>query len=451
MTPPTSTDLSIENTLEANSDRPVSPLHWEEVIVKQTEPEEDYDESYYDYHYDEPGSIPGTLVIDRDSPIPVVTLIEYNEHSADRLALEFVEDCIPYLNRNSVSWVDVHGLGSESVLKAIGQVFQLHPLLLEDIVNVPQRPKIEEYDDSLLMITRMIMPDEEGSGFITEQVSFVLSQHFLLTVQEEPHYDTFNPVRDRIRLSKGIIRKQGADYLAYALLDTIIDGFFPILEDYGERLEDLEDEVVLNPSRKTLEKIYTLRRELLTLRRAIWPQRDAINSLIREKSPLISEPVRFYLRDCYDHSVQVMDMVETYRELSSSLMDVYLSSINNRMSDVMKTLTVVSSIFIPLTFIAGVYGMNFNTETSPLNMPELNAYWGYPICLVGMGSLGLSLFYFFWRKGWLESTVIEPIDFLDSPSDRYHKYKKRFNLKAIFSSYFSAKKTSKLKWKQREL
>ena len=443
--PHISTDPSIDLTLEENSDRPVSPILWEEVIVKQTEPGEDYDESYYDYHYDEPGSIPGTLVIDRDSPVPVVTLIEYNEHSAERLALEFVEDCVPYLNRNSVSWVDVHGLGSESVLKAIGQVFQLHPLLLEDIVNVPQRPKTEEYDNSLLIITRMIMPDEEKAGFITEQVSFVLSQHFLLTVQEEPHYDTFNPVRERIRMNKGIIRRQGPDYLAYTLLDTIIDGFFPILEDYGERLEDLEDEVVLNPSRKTLEKIYTLRRELLTLRRAIWPQRDAINGLIREKSALISEPVRFYLRDCYDHAVQVMDMVETYRELSSSLMDVYLSSINNRMSDVMKTLTVVSSIFIPLTFIAGVYGMNFNTATSPLNMPELNTYWGYPACLVGMGALGLSLFYFFWRKGWLESTVIEPIDFVDSSSDRSRKYKKRFNIKGVFSPYFSSRKNRILK------
>lgn len=434
---------ALEPALEED-DRLAASMLWEEVIVKQTEPEEDYDESYYDYHYDEPGSIPGTLVIDRDSPVPVVTLIEYNEDSAERFALQLVEDCVPYLDRHSVSWVDVHGLGSESILKAIGQVFQLHPLLLEDIVNVPQRPKIEEYDDHLLIITRMIMPDDEDGGFITEQVSFVLGEHFLLTVQEEPHYDTFNLVRDRIRLNKGVIRRQGTDYLAYALLDTIIDGFFPILEDYGERLEDLEDEVVLNPSRKTLEKIYTLRRELLTLRRAIWPQRDALNNLIREKNTLISETVRFYLRDCYDHAVQVMDMVETYRELSSSLMDVYLSSINNRMSDVMKTLTVVSSIFIPLTFIAGVYGMNFNTDLSPLNMPELNAYWGYPICVMGMLGIGLGLLYIFWRKGWLESTVIEPSDVLDPTSDRFRKYRKkykRFDLKSIFWNYLSKVKS----------
>ena len=383
-------------------------IKWEAVTVKQTEPEEDYDESYYDYHYDEPGSVPGTLVIDRDAPAPIVVLIDYEPKVAERIELTSVEECIPFLDTYSVSWIDVHGLGSEVTLKAIGQVFNLHPLVLEDIVNVPQRPKIEEYEEHLLIISRMIMPDPDEEGFITEQVSLILGKHFLLTVQEEPHYDTFNPVRDRIRLAKGMIRQQGADYLAYALIDTIIDGFFPILEDYGERLEDLEDEVVLNPSRKTLEKIYTLRRELLTLRRAIWPQRDAINALIREKSPLISESVRIYLRDCYDHAVQVMDMVETYREISSSLMDVYLSSVNNRMSEVMKILTVVSSIFIPLTFVAGVYGMNFNTDSSPWNMPELNAYWGYPLCLGVMATIALALLFWFGKKGWLESNVVEP-------------------------------------------
>jgi magnesium transporter len=383
---------------------------WDQVIVKQTEPEADYDEAYYDYHYDEPGSIPGTLVINRNAPTPVLTLIDYGENRAQRLELMKVEDCLPYLESASVSWIDVHGLGSETILKAIGRAFELHPLLLEDMVNVPQRPKLEEFDDHLLLIARMVMPDPEAGGFITEQVSFVLSKNVLLTVQEEPNYDTFNPVRERIRLNKGGIRQQGADYLAYCLLDTIIDGFFPILEDYGERLEELEDEVVLNPSHKTLKEIYTVRRELLTLRRAIWPQRDTINSLIRENNPVISESVRFHLRDCYDHAVQVMDMVETYRELSSSLMDVYLSSINNRMSDVMKTLTVVSSIFIPLTFIAGLYGMNFNTEVSHWNMPELNWPWGYPVCIAVMMILALGLLFLFWQKGWLESAVIEPVE-----------------------------------------
>lgn len=192
------------------------------------------------------------------------------------------------------------------------------------------------------------------------------------------------------------------------MLDAIIDGFFPVLERYGEALEDLEEEVIVSPSRQTLQKIYHVRRELLQLRRAIWPQRDAINALIRDRSQLISPEVQIYLRDCYDHAVQVMDMVETYRELASGLMDVYLSAVSNKMNEVMKLLTVVSSIFIPLTFVAGIYGMNFNTEKSPYNMPELNWYWGYPLCLGVMGAIAFALLFLFWKRGWLEnSSMIE--------------------------------------------
>jgi magnesium transporter len=229
----------------------------------------------------------------------------------------------------------------------------------------------------------------------------VLGPYYLLTIQEEPEFDTFQSVRNRIRFDKGLIRRHGADYLAYALLDTIIDGFFPVLEDYGERLEALEDEVIARPTRGTIAEIYRLRRELLALRRAIWPQRDAINTLIRDESALISPEVRVYLKDCYDHALQVMDMVESYREVVSSMVDVYMSSVSNRMNEVMRLLTVISSIFIPLTFIAGVYGMNFNPERSPLNMPELNWYWGYPVVLVVMGAIAIVMVIFFWRKGWL--------------------------------------------------
>lgn len=361
------------------------------------------DESYVDYFYDEPGSMPGTLAIEADAPDPVIVLIDYNETQATRLQLELPEECAPHLDTNSVSWVDVQGLGSEDILKRIGKVFNLHPLVLEDIVNVPQRPKVEDYEDQLLIVSRMVMLEPIEQGFLSEQVSFILGRHYLLTVQEEPEYDSFNFVRERIRSNKGIIRKQGADYLAYALLDSIIDGFFPVLEAYGERLEDLENEVVEKPNRKTLEKIHGLKRELLTLRRSIWPQRDAINSLIRDGNDLISADVRVYLRDCYDHTVQVLDMVETYRELASSLMDVYLSSVSNRMNEIMKTLTVISAIFIPLTFVAGIYGMNFNTEMSPWNMPELNWYWGYPACLGLMAAIAAVLVFFFWRRGWFEN------------------------------------------------
>jgi magnesium transporter len=355
-----------------------------------------------DDHYDTPGSMPGTLKINADAAPPVIVLIDYSESEANRIQLDRPEDCTNYLDTESVSWVDVKGLGNEDVLQRLGQVFSLHPLVLEDVVNVPQRPKVEEYDEQLLVISRMVMLKPNSTGFLAEQVSFVLSQHYLLTVQEEPDYDCFGAVRDRIRANKGIIRKRNADYLMYALLDSVIDGFFPVLEAYGENLEELEDEVVANPSRQTLEKIHQVKRELLMLRRAIWPQRDAINALIRDGNDLISDEVRIYLRDCYDHAVQVLDMVETYRELASSLMDVYLSSVSNRMNEVMKFLTVMSSIFIPLTFLAGIYGMNFNTEKSPYNLPELNFYWGYPLCLLLMGTIATSMVVFFNRKGWFE-------------------------------------------------
>jgi magnesium transporter len=357
----------------------------------------------FEYFYDKPGSIPGTLRVKTDAQAPEIVLIDYNEETATRIVLETPEECACHLDTESVSWVDVLGLGNEEILHRLGRVFKLHLLVLEDIVNVPQRPKVEDYDDHLVIITQMIMLKEKGTGFYSEQVSFILGKHYLLTVQEEPEHDCFRPVRDRIRTAKGMIRKHKADYLAYALLDAIIDGFFPVLEDYGERIEDLEQEVVANPTRQTLEKIYQLRRELLALRRAIWPQRDAINTLIRDGSNLISEEVRIYLRDCYDHAVQVMDMVETYRELASGLMDVYMSSVSNKMNEVMKLLTVISSIFIPLTFVAGIYGMNFDTQKSPWNMPELDWYWGYPLCLAFMGAIALGLVIFFWKRGWFQS------------------------------------------------
>ena len=368
-------------------------------LAAQPEEEEDL----FDYYYDEQGSVPGTLYIEEDASPTRIVLIDYNATNATRIQVAQPEDCTPYLDTESVSWVDACGLGSEDILQRLGKVFDLHPLVLEDVVNVPQRPKVEDYDDQLVIIAQMVMLKEKGDGFWIEQVSFVLGKHYLLTVQEEPRRDCFGSVRDRIRNHKGSVRKSGADYLAYALLDSLIDGFFPVLEDYGERIEALENEVMFNPTRQTLEKIYQLRRELLALRRMIWPQREAINTLTRGESNLISREVQIYLRDCYDHTVQVMDMVETYRELASGLMDVYLSSVSNKMNEVMKVLTVMSSIFIPLTFIAGIYGMNFNTERSPLNMPELNWYWGYPMCLAVMAAIALTLCYFFWRRGWFKN------------------------------------------------
>ncbi|MFB2875987.1 magnesium/cobalt transporter CorA [Floridanema aerugineum] len=359
--------------------------------------EEEEEEDYFDYNYDEPGSLPGTIDLPSDAPPPDIVLIDYNEASATRLKINTPEECAPYLDTHSVSWVDVLGLGNEETWIKLSKVFNLHALVLEDVVNVPERPKVDDFDSQIVIIAWMVMLKDNSHGFYIEQVSFVLGEDYLLTVQEEPERDCFAKVRDRIRYNKGIIRQRKADYLAYALLDAIIDGYFPVLEAYGERIEELEDEVVSNPSRQTLQEIYKIRRELLALRRAIWPQRDALNTLIRDGSNLISPEVRIYLRDCYDHAVQVIDIVETYRELSSGMMDVYLSSISNKMNEIMKLLTVISTIFIPLTFIAGVYGMNFE------NMPELKSNVGYPAVWAVMIGVAGGLVYFFWKKGWFEN------------------------------------------------
>ena len=360
------------------------------------------EEDLFDYSYEKPGSIPGTLNIEEDAEIPNIVLIDYNSQRADRIGNLTPEACAEYLNTKSVSWVDVKGLGSESILQRLGRVFELHPLVLEDVVNVPQRPKVEDYPQQLVIITQMVVPKPSGEGFWLEQVSLVVGKNYLLTVQEKPEKDCFLPVRRRIKFNKGSIRDMGSDYLAYALWDAIIDGFFPVLEIYGEKIEDLEDKVIFNPSNSSLAEVYQIKRELLALRRAIWPQRNALNTLIRDGSSVIDRDILIFLRDCYDHTVQIIDIIETYRELASSLTDIYLSSISNKMNEVMKLLTVISSIFIPLTFIAGIYGMNFNTNASPFNMPELDWYWGYPLCWALMVAIAISLVYFFWKRGWFK-------------------------------------------------
>lgn len=366
--------------------------------------EDDQDEDLLDYHYSPPGAAPGFLVIDSNASHPEIELFDYKENQVIRLNNVTPEDCASYLDTDSVSWVDVSGLGNEEVLLRLGKVFDLHPLVLEEVVNVPQRPKVEEYANHLLIVTQMaIVKDNAQEGFWLEQVSFVLGKHYLLTVQEEPQRDCFKLVRDRLLGNRGNIRQKGSDYLFYTLWDAIIDNYFPVLEACEDRLDELEDEVLLKPTRETLGKIYDIKREFLALRRAIWPQRNALNLLIRDNYPQISEEVRVYLRDCYDNVVQIIELLEIYRELASGLMDVYLSAVSNKMNEIMKILTVISTIFIPLTFIAGVYGMNFDPETSPWNMPELKWYWGYPICLAVMLVTAGGLVFFFWKRGWFKN------------------------------------------------
>jgi len=347
------------------------------------------------------GAVPGTLQIDPEAPPPTVRVMAYGPDRLEERDIDDLEDLPGIIGANPVTWVNVDGVGDAKTLTRIGELFNLHPLALEDVVNVPQRPKVEQYRDHLFVVTRMTFLDEHLD---TEQVSLFLGKNFVLTFQERVG-DCLDPVRDRIRKSMGRIRKAGADYLAYALLDAVIDGYFPVLERYGEYLQELEEIVISTPDSRTVARVNDAKRGLLALRRAIWPQREVTNTLMREELELFSDTTRFYLRDCYDHVVQVIDTVETYREIASGLLDAYQTNVSNRMNEVMKLLTIIATIFIPLGFLAGVWGMNFNTEASRWNMPELNWAWGYRSALILMATIAVAMLVFFRRKGWLGSSA----------------------------------------------
>jgi magnesium transporter len=281
----------------------------------------------------------------------------------------------------------------------MGEIFGVHPLALEDMVNVPQRPKVDHYAEHTLLVTRMVDLTAEGE-VRSEQLAILLGRTFVLTVQEEPEWDAVEGVRERIVKGRGTIRARGADYLAYALVDAVIDGFFPVLERLGERIEDLEQDAATARGRMS-RSIHDTKRDLLTLRRALWPQRDAINALIRDDNPVLSSETRLHLRDTYDHTVQAMDMVETFREIASGLMELHLSGLSMRTNDIMKVLTVISTIFLPITAVGGIYGMNFHTERSALNMPELDWSFGYLFALGLMLASVLGLLWFYWSRGWI--------------------------------------------------
>ncbi|QEF96635.1 Magnesium transport protein CorA [Stieleria maiorica] len=348
--------------------------------------------------YTRVGARPGTLVISKQSPRPVVRGIFYNPQSVDDHLIEDLDQLPEILKAETVGWIDVQGFGDRSVMNKIGSIFSLHPLLLEDVVNVPQRPKTELYDDQLLIVVRMVRlkdPEEQSRYRVDmEQVSIVLAKNYVITFQER-YGDILDPVRKRIKSGKGIIRKRGADYLAYAIADTIVDGYYPVLEGVGNDLEAMEDEVIRNPSPEVLAELNTLKNQLINLRRAVWPQREAVNSLVRGDYSLIGEDVRLYLRDTHDHCIQTSEVAEMYREMATGLMNTYLSSVANRTNDVMKVLTIMASLFIPLTFMAGIYGMNFE------HMPELHYQYSYPLLWLVMSLTCVGMLIFFWRKGWI--------------------------------------------------
>ncbi len=345
-----------------------------------------------------PGTPPGTLVADPEAPHPVIRILAYGPDDMVEQEIGEPRRVRDFLNKWPVLWVDVEGLGNVETIRTLGEVFGLHRLALEDVINVHQRPKVEQYGEYYFIVTRMVRLSEHLE---TEQLSLFLGKNFVLTFQEGQPGDCLDLIRERIRQKRGRIREAGLDYLAYALLDAIVDCYFPILEEYGERLEAFEDEILSRPYGDVVARIHEIKRNLLTLRRAIWPQRETFNALLREETPFVTHETRLYLRDCYDHVSQLIDLIETYRELGSDLTDVYLSSISNRTNEIMRVLTVIATIFIPLTFIAGVYGMNFNPSASPWNMPELNWFWGYPFSLALMAAVALGQLIFFRRRGWL--------------------------------------------------
>jgi magnesium transporter len=354
--------------------------------------------------YAAPGTAPGTLRAPEQRVDTVrITVMDYGPDHLTEKVIHDVEEVFAFRDTPSVTWINVDGLHDVATIERLGQHFGLHPLALEDVLNCGQRPKLEDYGDVHFLIFRSLNVQklQEGEGGLeSEQISFFLSGSYVITFQEVPG-DTFDPVRERIRKKGGQIRRMGPDYLVYALVDALIDEFFPVLERYGEQIENLETVLLDNPSSQTLQEIHSIKRELLMLRRTAWPEREVINALQREESQIIHPETKVFLRDCYDHTIQVIDMIETYRDLAGGMVEVYLSSISNRMNEVMKVLTIISTIFIPLNFIAGIYGMNFDPHASRFNMPELEWVFGYPFALGLMATVGLALLLYFRRKRWL--------------------------------------------------
>jgi magnesium transporter len=347
------------------------------------------------------GLTPGTPVFigEKKAEEVVITVIDYDEEHFEMKELGGIEKCFPYKDTPGVSWINVDGLHEIGIIQELGTCYGWHPLIVEDILNTNQRTKIDVFDDHIFMSLKMLTYNNDGQALGVEQLSLVLGSNYVITFQEKQG-DIFDPLRTRIKTSKGRVRKAGSDYLAYALVDSVVDNYFTVLESIGEAIEDMEEELVTNPVPDTLQKIHALKKEMIYLRKSVWPLREIIGGLTREESSLIRESTNIYLRDLYDHTIQVIDTVETFRDMISGMLDVYLSSLSNRMNEVMKILTIFAAVFIPLTFIAGIYGMNFNPERSPFNMPELNWYLGYPFALGLMVLIGTVMLIYFKRKKW---------------------------------------------------
>ncbi len=346
-------------------------------------------------HSKKAGLPPGTLIFtgEQKTEKPRISIIDYDAVNFSEKQIERIEDCFALKDKPTVSWINVDGLHNVEIIEKLGGAFGLHPLLLEDVLNTAQRPKFEDFDGFVFVVLKMLSFDDGRQAIESEQVSIVAGENFVVSFQERPG-DVFDNIRERVRKAKGRIRGAGADYLMYAMLDAVVDSYFVILEKLGEKIEAIEEQLVKNPTNRTLGQIHYLKREMIALRKAIWPLREVISGLERSESTLIKQTTEIYLRDLYDHTIQVIDTVESFRDMVSGMIDIYLSSISNRMNAVMKVLTIIATIFIPLTFVAGIYGMNFKY------MPELQwkagyaMVWGVMVIIVGI------MIYYFKRKKW---------------------------------------------------
>jgi magnesium transporter len=344
-----------------------------------------------------PGAPPGTLISPLEASQPVLDCLAYSEAGFVEKTATDVASARKLRSEYPVTWVNLTGLADTSALVRVAELFGLHQLALEDVLNVHQRPKVEEFDDHLFIVVRMIADADTGE---TEQVSIFLGKDYVLSVQER-RGDCFDAVRERIRKGKGLIRGRGPDYLCYTLIDAVVDAYFPVLEHVGERIEALESEVIRRAEPSSIESVHDMKRALLALRRTVWPHREMLNALTRAEHDLLRHDSQVYLRDCYDHTIQLMDILESYRETASALVDVYISSVSAKLNEIMKVLTVIATVFMPLGFIASLYGMNFDRTASAWNMPELGWRFGYLFSLGLMAVCVAFLLYYFRRRGWV--------------------------------------------------
>jgi magnesium transporter len=347
-----------------------------------------------------PGTAPGDLGGRLPEPerIPVrLSLLDFDKGNIEEKLDCSLDEARAYFTSPKTTWLHVQGTPDEALLRELGAAYGLHPLALEDVLHIGQRAKLEAYDEQLFAVVGV--PEAEGTVLATAQLSLFLGETWVVSFYSG-HQDPFAAIRDRLRREDSRIRRNGTDYLFYSLIDTAVDFFFPVIEALGEDIEALELTVFDDPSREALDQIHRLKRELLLLRRMLWPERDMLSMLNRDEFSLIDANTRLYLRDCYDHCVHALDLVESYREMASSLLEVYLSSLSNKMNDIMKVLTMIATLFIPLSFVVGVYGMNFDRSVSPWNMPELGMRFGYPLLLLFMASVAAGMLFYFRRKRW---------------------------------------------------